>query len=275
MSQYPFLLAGKDPSHWEGMDPIFRGRLEQMLKAAPGGGLSVFSGYRSPERQKQLYDAAVRKYGSPEAARKWVAPPGRSQHNHGTAADLKYASPEVRQWAHENAPKYGLQFRMGHEPWHVEPMKNWTGGASAQMASMSPSQVPSAPVPQRSTVPSAPVPQFSASMGTAMTGFGRPPQAPQMTAGVNPMQGAPGMPPSSAPGLAGLFGGPKAGGNPMAGIAEALMGGMGGMARPQQQQMAPANFVVPAAEPGSINPTPQGLTDPRMAALLKLLQQQA
>mgnify|MGYP002140046610 FL=1 len=49
--------------------------------------LQVYSGYRSPERQAQLWDAALKKYGSPEAARKWVAPPGRSQHGHGNAAE--------------------------------------------------------------------------------------------------------------------------------------------------------------------------------------------
>jgi hypothetical protein len=41
---------------------------------------TVTSGYRPPWYQKRLWDAAVKKYGSEQAARKWVAPPGRSNH---------------------------------------------------------------------------------------------------------------------------------------------------------------------------------------------------
>jgi hypothetical protein len=53
------------------------------------------------------------------AARKWVAPPGSSNHNHGEAVDLKYGK-GASEWVHANAEKYGLYFPMGHEPWHVE-----------------------------------------------------------------------------------------------------------------------------------------------------------
>jgi len=49
-----------------------------------------------------------------------VAPPGKSRHNHGIAADLAFATDADRQWAHENAAQFGLNFRMGHEPWHIE-----------------------------------------------------------------------------------------------------------------------------------------------------------
>lgn len=114
-----FLAAGKTPDHLSGMNPAFTDALARMLADAPGG-VTINSGYRSPERQAQLWQEALAKYGSPEAARKWVAPPGRSQHNHGSAADLGFASPEVEQWVHANAPRYGLNFRMGHEPWHIE-----------------------------------------------------------------------------------------------------------------------------------------------------------
>ncbi len=83
--------------------------------------VSINSAYRSPELQAQLWQDALARYGSPEEARRWVAPPGASSHNFGMAADLQYQSPEVQQWFHENAGRYGMDFRMGNEPWHIEP----------------------------------------------------------------------------------------------------------------------------------------------------------
>lgn len=125
---------GKDLSHLTGLDADFASRMAAMLKDAPQG-VSIFSGYRSPERQQELWQNAVRKYGSEAAARKWVAPPGKSMHNQGTAADLGFnggafgSMPEdARRWLHENAPRYGLKFPLGHEPWHIE--KQETRGGS-------------------------------------------------------------------------------------------------------------------------------------------------
>jgi len=118
----------KDASHIAGLSPDFAGRLGQFLAAAEQAGapIKIMSGYRSPERQAQLFQAAVAKYGSPEAARKWVAPPGKSNHGRGIAVDLQYSSGQAQGWAHQNAAKFGLHFRMSHEPWHIEPQ----GGAS-------------------------------------------------------------------------------------------------------------------------------------------------
>jgi hypothetical protein len=114
-----FLLAGKNRSHIDGMDPRLAERLAALLGAAPGQA-TIYSGYRDPKHQQMLFERAVAKYGSPQAARKWVAPPGKSQHNAGSAADLRFASPQVREFVHQNAAKYGLAFPLGHEPWHVE-----------------------------------------------------------------------------------------------------------------------------------------------------------
>lgn len=102
------------------LDPRLRDPLQQFLAARPG--ISPFSGYRSPQHQQELFDAAVQKYGSVAAARRWVAPPGHSQHNFGMATDLRFASPEDRAWAHAHAGDYGLTFPMSWEPWHVEPI---------------------------------------------------------------------------------------------------------------------------------------------------------
>lgn len=124
---------GKAMSHLTGLKTDFQERLAAMMQDAPGN-VTLFSGYRSPERQRQLWDAALKKYGSPEAARKWVAPPGRSMHNSGMAADLGFEGgsfrsmpPDVQKWVHENAGRYGLKFPMDHEPWHVEPVETRGG----------------------------------------------------------------------------------------------------------------------------------------------------
>jgi hypothetical protein len=105
-----------------GLNPIFGGELEQFRSAAHAAGhdIGIGSGFRSEQRQRELYARAVAKYG-PERARHWVAPPGHSMHNVGLAADLTFGDPGAREWAHAHAGEYGLRFRMGHEPWHIEP----------------------------------------------------------------------------------------------------------------------------------------------------------
>ena len=111
------------PDSFTGMDPAFAAALAQMFQNAPpeiARALQVTSGYRSPDRQAALFADAVKKYGSEAAARKWVAPPGKSKHNHGHAADLKFTDDSARKWAHANAAQYGLAFPLSNEDWHVE-----------------------------------------------------------------------------------------------------------------------------------------------------------
>jgi len=131
----------------KGFDPRFQTALDQFLGAAPAGFLSTKSGYRSPERQAQLWQSALQKYGSPEAARKWVAPPGRSNHNHGLAADLGFSGPDAIKWAHENAPKFGLGFPLSNENWHVE-LAGIRGGQGAPAASPIQAAAPGASLAQ-------------------------------------------------------------------------------------------------------------------------------
>lgn len=127
--------AGR-PDSVSGFRPEFQRNLAAMVAAAPPDiqqQLRITSGYRSPEKQAELYAEALRKYGSPEAARKWVAPPGRSRHNHGDAADLSYLSPAAQKWAHANASQYGLAFPLSNENWHIE-MAGARGGAHGPAA---------------------------------------------------------------------------------------------------------------------------------------------
>ena len=107
---------GKSNLSMDGLQAGFRTKLQQLINAS-GGRIFLVSGYRSVERQQQLFNAAVKKYGSAQAARKWVAPPGKSNHNHGIAADLG----GDLALAHKLAPQFGLRFPMAHEKWHIEP----------------------------------------------------------------------------------------------------------------------------------------------------------
>lgn len=114
------------------MRPDFAQGIAGMIQNAPPGiaeGLGILSGTRSVERQTALWNDALKKYGSAAAARKWVAPPGKSKHNSGEAADLswngkslKHAPKEVIAWVHENAAQFGLHFPLANENWHVEPV---------------------------------------------------------------------------------------------------------------------------------------------------------
>lgn len=112
-----------------GMDSAFAGSLRKMMEAIPG--ISMISGFRSTARQAQLWSEAVAKYGSEAEARKWVAPPGNSQHERGMAADLRFSSPAAREEAHRRASEFGLTFPLRNESWHVEPIGGRSRSAGA------------------------------------------------------------------------------------------------------------------------------------------------
>ncbi|MDQ0132666.1 hypothetical protein J2T08_000567 [Neorhizobium galegae] len=120
----------KDATHIDGLNDAFAVKVARMFEAAPPNikaGLGVYSGARSNERQAELWQEALKKYGSIDEARRWVAPPGHSEHNKGNAADLSYngqslkdAPADVVKWVHENAGQFGLKFPLGNENWHIE-----------------------------------------------------------------------------------------------------------------------------------------------------------
>lgn len=103
------------PGHFTG---TFNARLTALQRDVRrhGGRVVVTSGHRSYEHQVRLWREGKRKYGGWQAARKWIAPPGCSRHNLGTAADL---SGDLA-LAHRLAAKHKLVFPMSHEPWHVQ-----------------------------------------------------------------------------------------------------------------------------------------------------------
>ena len=74
----------------EHLQPSVRRAVDKAIAAAAADGvaLRVTSGYRSRAKQQRLYDEAIGKYGSAERARRWVLPPGESEHVQGRAVDV-------------------------------------------------------------------------------------------------------------------------------------------------------------------------------------------
>lgn len=123
----------------DNLKPVVQDRLAAFLAAAEDAGhdIRVISGYRDDARQAQLWQNALRKYGSAAEARKWVAPPGGSTHQSGEAIDLQYGDrgaglggkrTAAVAWAHANAKKFGMHFPLDHEDWHIEPVEARAGG---------------------------------------------------------------------------------------------------------------------------------------------------
>ena len=94
------------------------GRAVEALIKASAGRVRLVSGYRSGERQSELWADAVAKYGDPEVADNWVAPPGGSMHERGLAVDLGGdLELAVRLIDELQLP---LWRPLSNEPWHFE-----------------------------------------------------------------------------------------------------------------------------------------------------------
>jgi hypothetical protein len=94
---------------------------DRMVEAAARDGvrLTITSGYRSVAHQRRLWEEALRKYGSEAAARRWVAPPGRSNHQQGKALDIANNG-GAHAWLRRNGHRFGFHQPMSWEPWHWE-----------------------------------------------------------------------------------------------------------------------------------------------------------
>ncbi|WP_412063758.1 transglycosylase SLT domain-containing protein [Rhizobium sp. SYY.PMSO] len=161
-----FLLSvtNKSEESIDNMQEGFGNKIAALLQAAPAGmreKLGIFSGARTPERQAEIIAENAARYGldpvawqrdvnsiGPIAAgQKWaaqfkqsgmsasIAKPGASNHQKGTAADLSYngqslknAPPEVVNWLHQNASRFGLKFPLANENWHIEDSSTRGGG---------------------------------------------------------------------------------------------------------------------------------------------------
>lgn len=95
----------------------------KMAQAAKKDGVNLFilSGFRPYKRQEYLFNRSVKNRGI-EHAEKYVARPGASQHQLGTAVDISsvedsFVNSKEYAWLKENACKYGfsLSFPKGQE----------------------------------------------------------------------------------------------------------------------------------------------------------------
>lgn len=104
------------------LDADLERRVEAAQQDAASAGieLRVTSGWRSAREQQQLVDEAITRYGSAEAAHRWVLPPERSAHVAGLAIDVGPAA--GAQWLEEHGSAYGLCRVYLNEPWHFEPL---------------------------------------------------------------------------------------------------------------------------------------------------------
>lgn len=214
LNQYAVGGAAR-PGAIAGLQPAFASSIADMFGAAPPNiqqQLRLTSAYRSPDRQAEILTGSLQKRVGPdavakwqnyvqqnggdvvaagEAARpwlrsigetKWVAPPGSSNHQKGVAADLQYLDPSAVAWAHANAPKYGLNFPLGNEDWHIEPAGQRGGQPSGQPA-MSPDPTNSL----MAGAQAAPQPTSVAGMYGAPAGVtGAPPIAPPSGTPIDP-----------------------------------------------------------------------------------------
>jgi hypothetical protein len=89
------------------LNPDLRGRLGAMMQANPN--LRINSGFRTANGQQRLWES-----GNPN-----IAPPGKSRHTRGQAADLGPRS--QMGWLNANAKRFGLDTGSDKgEPWHVQ-----------------------------------------------------------------------------------------------------------------------------------------------------------
>jgi secretion/DNA translocation related TadE-like protein len=94
----------------QGLQAWFVARLACLVGRVPG--IRVVSGFRTRSEQARLHEQR------PDLA----APPGRSMHERGLAADLAFPSGSAQAAAHSLADACGLHFPVQGEPWHVEPI---------------------------------------------------------------------------------------------------------------------------------------------------------
>lgn len=115
--------------------------IEHMFYTASQQGiyLAGVSGYRSYERQKEIYQESMRKKGAAHTEQ-YIAPPGGSEHQTGLAIDVSCRSEnyELEEtfskskegiWLEKNASLFGFVIRYpkgkekitgyAYEPWHI------------------------------------------------------------------------------------------------------------------------------------------------------------
>ncbi|MBA8956133.1 D-alanyl-D-alanine carboxypeptidase family protein [Actinomadura namibiensis] len=102
------------------LDPALLRALRRAAADAADDGVEfrVNSGWCSPEYQNRLLREAVSRYGSQEAAARWVATAATSPHVSGDAVDIGRS--DATAWLSEHGARYGVCPIYRNEPWHYE-----------------------------------------------------------------------------------------------------------------------------------------------------------
>ncbi|KXO87941.1 peptidase M15 [Tsukamurella pulmonis] len=103
-----------------GLDPALANAYSAAYRSAAASGvvLRITSGARSWSQQQWLWEDGIARYGSPDAARRWVLPPGESTHVTGAAIDV--GPWEGAAWLQANGNRWGLCRTFDNEWWHFE-----------------------------------------------------------------------------------------------------------------------------------------------------------
>lgn len=80
--------------------------------------IGLTSGHRLYAEQRELFEDAVRGYGSVSEARRWVLPPEESSHVAGRAMDVRPT--EGARWLELHGDQFGLYRTYANEWWHFE-----------------------------------------------------------------------------------------------------------------------------------------------------------
>lgn len=119
---------GAGGSTWDRLDSRMKSRLQAMFSAS-GGKVWLGNGWRSEDQQRSLFLSRYEEDPNGDVSwngKKWkrvrgapAAPPGRSMHEIGLAADLE----GDLNWVKQNASRFGLKTfgDVNGEPWHVQP----------------------------------------------------------------------------------------------------------------------------------------------------------
>ena len=161
------------------LDPNFATGVYGLTQAAHAAGipLQITSAYRSPPTQARIVADGMAKYGLGDRADAWradvarlgpvaagqqwrpemreagltrfIAMPGGSQHQRGTAVDfalngslIRDADSPAAQFIRNNAQQYGLSVPMSWEPWQAEPIGNAGRITGAPQATMTTRNAP-------------------------------------------------------------------------------------------------------------------------------------
>jgi zinc D-Ala-D-Ala carboxypeptidase len=98
-----------------------------------GVGLCLNDGKRSVGQQQREFAEAVRRFGTPELAAKFVLPPERSMHVRGIAVDVQPLASAG--WVESNGGALGWCRRYQNEYWHFEYDPKYLAGCPALLPS--------------------------------------------------------------------------------------------------------------------------------------------